>query len=56
MDREDYTTPMMQRRTLRIITWILLFILSTVVVEGYDALSGGNIKELFSERIGGCFG
>ena len=31
---------MMQRRTLRITAWILLFIISTIVVEGYDVLSG----------------
>jgi len=38
---------MMQRRTLRIITWILLFIVSTVIVEGYDVVSGGNITKTF---------
>jgi len=47
---------MLQRRTLRIATWILLFILSTIVVEGYDVLSGGNIKELVWEPIKGCYG
>jgi hypothetical protein len=47
---------MMQRRTLRTVTWILLFILSTIVVEGYDVLTGGNIKEIFIEPIQGCFG
>jgi len=47
---------MMQRRTLRITAWILLFILSTIVVEGYDVLSGGNIQEIFMGPIRGCFG
>jgi len=46
---------MMQRRTLRITAWILLFIVSTIVVEGYDVLSGGNIKEMFTQPILGCF-
>jgi hypothetical protein len=52
--RQLYTASMMQRRTLRITAWILLFILSTIVVEGYDVLSGGNITKTFSESIGSC--
>ena len=47
---------MMQRRTLRITAWILLFIVSTIVVEGYDVLAGGKITEVFSGPIRGCFG
>ncbi len=47
---------MMQRRTLRITAWILLFIISTIVVEGYDVLSGGNITQMFIGPIRGCFG
>jgi len=54
MDRGLYTAPMMQRPTLRITTWVLLFILSTIVVEGYDVLSGGNITEMFWQPIRGC--
>ena len=47
---------MMHRRTLRITAWILLLILSTIVVEGYDVLSGGKIPEIFTESFRGCFG
>jgi hypothetical protein len=47
---------MMQRRKLRITAWILLFIISTIVVEGYDVLSGGNIMQTFIRPIEGCFG
>ena len=32
-----------------------MFILSTIVVEGYDVLSGGKIAEVFIGPIGGCF-
>ena len=46
---------MMQRRTLRLTAWILLFILSTIVVEGYDVLSGANITKMFWEPINRCF-
>jgi len=47
---------MMSRRTLQITTWILLFVLSTIVVEGYDVLSNGNITKMFWEPFRGCFG
>ena len=47
---------MIQRRTLRITAWILLFVLSTIVVEGYDVLSGANITKMFWEPFRGCFG
>jgi hypothetical protein len=33
-----------------------MFIISTVVLEGYDVLSGGNLTELFFEPFRGCFG
>jgi len=46
---------MMQRRTLRIATYVLIFVIGTIVIDGYDVLTGGNIKELFSEPIRGCF-
>jgi hypothetical protein len=46
---------MMQRRTLRITAWILMFILSTVVAEGYDVLSGKNITKMFWEPFRGRF-
>jgi hypothetical protein len=42
---------MMQRRTLRITTYVLIFILGTIVIDGYDVISGGNIKELFYTPI-----
>jgi hypothetical protein len=46
----NYTlVAMMQRRTLRITAWILMFIMGTIVAEGYDVLSGGNILEAFIE-------
>ena len=47
---------MMSRRTIRITAWILLFTFSTIVVEGYDVLSGGNITETFCEPISSFFG
>ena len=47
---------MMQRRTLRTTAWFLLFILSTIVIEGYDVVSDGNITEMFIGPIRGCFG
>ena len=57
MDREEYTTAMMQRHTLQITAYVLIFVIGTIVIEGYDVLSGGNIKELFFEPIRhGCFG
>jgi hypothetical protein len=46
---------MMKRRTLRITAWVLMFIFSTIVVEGYDVLSGGNITEMFWEPMARCF-
>ena len=47
---------MMQRRTIRIITWILLFTVSTIVVEGYDVLSGANItKTMLAPVSSGLF-
>lgn len=55
--RDLYTTAMMQRRNVQITAWILIFIISTIVLEGYDVLSGGNITEMFIEPIHrGCFG
>jgi len=42
---------MMQRRTVRITTYVLIFIIGTIVIDGYDVLSGGNIKELFYTPI-----
>jgi len=47
---------MMQRRTLRITAYILIFIIGTIALEGYDVLSGANITEQFFEPIRGCFG
>ena len=45
----------MQRRTLRITAYVLIFIIGTIFLEGYDVLTGGNIKELFFEPlIMGC--
>jgi len=46
---------MMQRRTLRITAWILMLILSTIVIEGYDVVSGENVREMFGGPIIGCF-
>ena len=46
----------MQRRTLRLTAYVLLFIIGTIVIEGYDVLSGGNITEMFYEPIRGYFG
>jgi len=45
---------MLQRRTLRLTAYILIFIIGTIALEGYDVLSGGNITELFFERTSGC--
>jgi len=38
---------MMQRRTLRITAWILIFLIGTIAGEGYDVLSGGSITKAF---------
>ena len=56
MARELYTVPMMHRRTLRITAWILIFLIGTIALEGYDVLSGANITEAFIEPFRGCFG
>jgi len=47
---------MMHPRTVRIIAWLLLFLIGTVVIEGYDVLSGGNITEPWFEVSRGCWG
>ena len=47
---------MMHRRTLRITAWILVFIIATIALEGYDVLSGGNITEPWFEVSRGCYG
>lgn len=47
---------MMRPRTLRIIAWVLMLILGTLAIEGYDVLSGGNITEMFFEPNPGCYG
>jgi len=46
----------MQRRTLRITAYVLMFIIGTIVIEGYDVLSGGNVTDVFSLYIQRCFG
>lgn len=49
---------MMQRRTLRITAWILIFLIATVAGEGYDVLSGGSITKAFvgeDHYFFGCF-
>ena len=46
---------MMQRRTLRMTAWILIFLIGTIAGEGYDVLSGGNITEAFVGAFRGCF-
>jgi hypothetical protein len=40
---------MMRRRTLRITAWILIFLIGTIALEGYDVLSGANITEALAE-------
>ena len=40
---ELYTTAMMSRRTLRITAYVLIFLIGTIALEGYDVLSGANI-------------
>ena len=55
MARELYTVPMLDRRTLRITVWILLFIIGTIVLEGYDVLSGGNLTDPWLEVSRVCF-
>jgi hypothetical protein len=47
---------MMQRRTVRITAWILIFLIGTIALEGYDVLSGGSITAAFVEPYRGCFG
>ena len=54
--REVYTASMMDRRSLRITAYILLFIIGTIAVKGYDVLSGGNITEPWFPISTGCFG
>ena len=46
---------MMNRRTLRRTAWILIFIIGTVAMEGYDVLSGRNITESFVALSDVCF-
>jgi len=47
---------MMQRRTLRITAYVLMFIIGTIVIEGYDVLSGRNVTDQFYFYFRGCFG
>jgi hypothetical protein len=47
---------MINRRTLRITAWILIFLISTIAFEGYDVLTGGNITRPIVEPIWACFG
>ena len=47
---------MLQRRTLRITAWILIFIIGTITLEGFDILTGANITAAFFEPMRGCFG
>ena len=42
---------MLQRRTLRTTAWILIFLIGTVALEGYDVLTGANITEAFIQPI-----
>jgi len=51
-----YTTAMMQPRTLRIIAYVLIFIIGTIALEGYDVISGLNIMDQFYHPISGLFG
>jgi len=32
-----------------------MLILSTIVIEGYDVVSGENVREMFGGHIIGCF-
>jgi hypothetical protein len=47
---------MMHRRTLRITAWILIFLIGTMALEGYDVLSGANITEALLEPFRVCLG
>ena len=47
---------MFPRRTLRITAWVLIFIIGTITLEGFDILTGANIVELFFEPLRGCYG
>ena len=47
---------MMQRRTIRITAYVLIFIIGTIAMEGYDVLAGRNITDQFYFYIRRCFG
>lgn len=47
---------MMQRRTIRITAYVLIFIIGTIAMEGYDVLSGRNITDEVYFYISRCFG
>lgn len=46
----------MRRRTIQITAYVLLFIIGTIVVEGYDVISGGNVTDVFYFYIRRCYG
>jgi hypothetical protein len=45
----------MQRRTVRITAYVLMFVIGTIVIEGYDVVSGGHITDQFYFYIRHCF-
>lgn len=47
---------MLPRRTLRITAWVLIFLIGTITLEGFDILTGANIIDNFIEPTRGCFG
>jgi hypothetical protein len=54
---ELYTAAMMSRRIVRITAYVLIFLIGTLALEGYDVLSGANItSEHFYAALIRCFG
>lgn len=46
----------MQQRTIRMPAYVLIFVIGTIVIDGYDILSSGNITDQFFFYIRRCFG
>jgi hypothetical protein len=38
---------MIKRRTVQITAYVLMFVIGTIAIEGYDVLSGGSITKVF---------